>query len=65
MIDSISDLSCRRSLIERTLRERGETEWNDLPPLPVHESEMKDEHTRTLFGELVDVDPVLCHLNEG
>jgi len=39
-----------RSLIERTLRERGETEWNDLPPLPVHESEMKDEHTRTLFA---------------
>jgi len=39
-----------RNLIERTLKERGETEWTDLPPIPVHESEMKDEFTRTLFA---------------
>jgi len=39
-----------RNLIKRTLKERGETEWNDLPPIQVHESELKDEHTKTLFA---------------
>ena len=39
-----------RNLVEKVLRERGEVEWNELPPISLHESELKDEFTRTLFG---------------